>query len=122
MGWDISLTKDGKVLESKKSRVNHGSMLVFDENGAGSRSADMSITYNYSKIYYRDDILGPQGINGFNGKTAKETIPILKRAISNLKDDATDDYWEATEGNVKKALIPLLEFAEEFPDGIWHVI
>ena len=44
---------------------------------------------------------------------------MLKYAIDTLKDDATNDYWEATEGNAKKALYGLLAFAQMRPDGIW---
>ena len=42
------------------------------------------------------------------------------KAIAALGDDADDsDYWNATEGNAKRALYGLLAFAKIRPDGMW---
>lgn len=49
-----------------------------------------------------------------------ESIPMLEKAIAALGDDTDDDdYWHATEGNAKRALYWLLEFAKMRPDGVW---
>lgn len=36
-----------------------------------------------------------------------------------LADDATDNYWDATEGNAKRPLLKLAAMARMRPDGIW---
>ena len=44
----------------------------------------------------------------------------LEKAIAALGDDVDDsDYWNATEGNAKRALYGLLAFAKMRPDGVW---
>lgn len=50
--------------------------------------------------------------------TALEAIPHLERAVSQLSDDVSSDYWEPTEGNVKKALIQLLTMCRMRPDAL----
>lgn len=87
----------------------------------GTTELELNVTYNYCKLYYGDDKLGEDGLRGLSGMTGAETIPILQRAISNLGDDVSNDYWEATEGNAKRALCSLLSFAQMRPDGIWKV-
>ena len=52
--------------------------------------------------------------------TAKDSIPLLKKAISKLGDDIDPDYWKSTEGNAKEALRGLLIIAEAAdPEGVW---
>lgn len=51
--------------------------------------------------------------------TGAESIPVLERAIAVLGNDVSNDYWEPTEGNAKRALIYLLTMAQMRPDGIW---
>ena len=83
----------------------------------GLPDAWLNITYNYSPHFYR--VLGESGIRVIYGKTGAETIPLLVAAISQLKDDVNDDYWEPTEGNAKQALLQLLAMARMRPDGVW---
>lgn len=83
----------------------------------GEKSARLNITYNYSAHFGR--VLGGEGIRSLYGMTAAESIPVLSAAISALKDDVSDDYWEPTEGNAKRALTQLLALAQMRPDGIW---
>lgn len=91
----------------------HVADFVWDERGC-------NITYNYGKLFRRDDVLGTRGIRSIYGKTGAESIPILEKAISALGDDVDDsDYWHATEGNAKRALYGLLAFAKMRPDGVW---
>ena len=51
--------------------------------------------------------------------TGAESIPIFQKAIDALTDEVDPDYWEPTEGNVKKALCQLLSMARMRPDGVW---
>lgn len=85
----------------------------------GTTEMWLNITYNYGRIYCRDDVFGKNGIRAIYGKTGAESIPILKKAIAALGDDVAFDYWEATEGNAKRPLMQLLAFAQMRPDGVW---
>lgn len=83
----------------------------------GTRDAWLNVTYNYSKHFYR--VIGEKGIRTIYGKTGLESISILEDAIEQLNTDTTDDYWEPTEGNARKALEGLLELAKAAPSAIW---
>ena len=83
----------------------------------GTRKAWLNITYNYSDIY--GQVLGKKGIRTIYGQTGAESIPILKGAVDQLKDDVPDNYWSATEGNAKRALLCLVALAQMRPDGVW---
>lgn len=116
MGYDIKL-KDAvsgeTILFDSPHQIRGGTYAV-----GGTDEAWLSVTYNYSKHFYRV-VDEKDGIRVLYGKTGAESIPILKEAISKLKNDVSDDYWEATEGNAKQALVGLLAFAQLRPDGIW---
>jgi hypothetical protein len=86
----------------------------------GTTELWLNITFNYGKHYY--NVIGENGIWTLNGMSGLDSIPILKSAISKLKDDVSEDYWEATEGNAKRPLIQLLAMAQMRPDGIWGVV
>jgi len=118
MSYDISLCDP----------VTHETIEVDDMHfvAGGTRSIGgtkelwLNITYNYGKHFRRDDVLGGKGIRSIYGKTGAESIPMLEKAISALGDDVDDsDYWNATEGNAKRALYGLLTFAKMRPDGVW---
>ena len=83
----------------------------------GSATAEINITYNYGKHYYR--VMGEQGLRTIYGKSGAESIAILESAVSQLGDDVDDDYWKAAEGNAKAALLQCLALAKMRPDGIW---
>lgn len=115
MSYDIYLrdpvTKE--ALELPNHCIAGGTYQV-----GGSSKAWLNITYNYSPYYYR--LMDKEkGIRVLYGMTGAESIPMLKAAIAELKDDVSADYWEATEGNAKRALCGLLAFAQLRPDGIW---
>jgi len=115
MSYDISLL-DPVTKETIQLDDNHyirgGTYAV-----GGTTEAWLNITYNYSKFYY--DVIGKNGIRSIYGLSGAESIPILKNAISLLKDDVDNDYWKATEGNAKRSLLGLLALAQLRPDGIW---
>ena len=84
----------------------------------GTTDAELNITYNYAKHYYR--VLDTSaGIRAIYGLTGAESLPLLGKAISTLGDDVSDDYWEPTEGNAKAALMQLQALALMRPDGVW---
>ena len=65
------------------------------------------------------DVLGEKVLEVIYGMSGAESIPVLKNAVENLGDDINPDYWESTEGNVKKALLQLIAMAQLRPDGVW---
>jgi len=86
----------------------------------GSRAAEMSVTGNYHGHIVRATGWG-DGLRDMHGRTARETILVLERAVAELGTEQTVDYWEATPGNAGAALEVLLSWAREFPDGEWWV-
>jgi len=118
MSYDISLC-DPVTHETLKADSVHfiaGGVRIV----GGTEKLMCYVTWNYRKFYRRNDVLGKKGIRSIYGKTGAESIPMLEKAIAALGDDTDDDdYWHATEGNAKRALYWLLEFAKMRPDGVW---
>lgn len=102
----------------------------------GDTRAHLNVTYNYIKHFYRvfDELPTPRplapawlnqqdepvgGIRTLYGLTGAESLPVLDRARALLKDDVTDNYWDPTEGNAKRALMQLRALATMRPDGVW---
>lgn len=83
----------------------------------GCREAWLNVTYNYGKHFYR--VFGDKGIRTIYGMTGAESIPLIKNAMDQLGDDVHENYWESTEGNVKRSLAGLLALAQLRPDGVW---
>lgn len=88
----------------------------------GSTELWLNVTYNYTPFYKREEVFGEHGLEALDGLTGAESIPLLERGIRALGDNVSKDYWEATEGNAKRALYQLLAMAQMRPDGIWEVI
>lgn len=83
----------------------------------GTNEAWLNVTYNYAVHFNR--VLDNGGIRNIYGKTGAESIPMLEGAIAQLKNDVSENYWDATEGNAKSALLQLLAMARMRPDGVW---
>jgi len=115
MSYDISLKEpiSGETIEFEAPHLIRGGMFAV----GGTTEAWINITWNYAPHYYR--VFGEKGIRTIYGMTGAESIPIIKAAMLQLADDVSSDYWEATEGNAKKALAGLLAFAQMRPDGVW---
>lgn len=119
MSYDISLCDPvtHETLEVDDTHFVAGGTRTI----GGTKELWLNITYNYGNQFRRDDVLGRKGIRSIYGKTGAESIPILEKAISALGDDVDNsDYWNATEGNAKRALYGLLAFAKMRPDGVWE--
>jgi len=116
MSYDIELTdpvsKD--VLRLEFNHRMHGGTYAM----GGSNELQLNVTYNYSKHFYR--VMGENGIRTLYGMSGADSLPILEQAIANLGDDVSEDYWEPTEGNAKRALVQLLTMARLRPDGVWR--
>ena len=109
------LDENEEVIKLDKPRVMRMGTMQMD----GETEAHINITYNYGQIF-RDTIDKDQGIRWLYGKKAKDTIDALITAMTRLKNDFSEDYWEATEGNAKLALVNLLELAWMYPEGVWE--
>jgi hypothetical protein len=116
MSYDIELADPvtGEVLTLDASHHMRGGTYAV----GGTIRAHLNVTYNYG-IHYRR-VLGNDGIRSIYGKTGAESIPMLSRAAEMLGDDADPDYWKATEGNAKAAILQLKALAEMRPDGLWR--
>jgi hypothetical protein len=57
--------------------------------------------------------MGEKGIRTIYGMTG------LEKSIDQLGFDTDPDYWKATDGNARQALMGLLQLAMMRPDGIW---
>jgi hypothetical protein len=114
MSYDIRLKNPitGDTLTLDEPHQMKGGTYAF----GGTDRAELNVTYNYAKHFVT---IGEKGIRSIYGMTGAESIPVLKRAIEVLKDDVNEDYWKATEGNAKAALLQLLALAQMRPDGVW---
>lgn len=118
MSYDISLVdENGQSIQLEEKHDIKGGTYAM----GGTNQAWVNITYNYCdhfrKIFKpRNNIYGIRSIYGLSGK---ESISILENAMSELKDDVSDNYWESTEGNAKESLRSLLTLAKLAPQGIW---
>jgi len=116
MSYDIRLKdlKTGKTLHANSKHNFRGGTYAL----GGNTELWLNVTYNYAKHYYKV-IDEEKGIRFLYGKSGKESIPILEKAIAQLGDDVDKDYWKDTEGNAKVALEQLLAMAKMRPKGIW---
>lgn len=120
MSYDIELTDPvtGETLELDAPHHMRGGTYQV----GGTTRCWLNITYNYGRHFVR--VFEPRGndtgIRTIYGMTGAESIPVLQRAIAQLDDDVSDDYWAATEGNAKAALKQLLALAQMRPDGVWR--
>lgn len=117
MSYDIRLEDPdtGEVAKATTTLPFHGGVYPV----GGTDNLEFNITYNYAEILYThlDEDLG---IRWLYGKTGAEAMPRILEVISNLKSDKSDDYWEATEGNVRQALSAVLWMSIEAPNAIWR--
>lgn len=122
MSYDIELVDpvSKQVIEIADAHFMRGGTYRL----GGSNKLSLNITYNYSSILHR--VLVPKstpseyttGIRSLYGLTALEGIPLLESAIGELADDSSEDYWEPTEGNVKRSLNNLLTMCKMRPDAL----
>ncbi len=119
MSYDIHL-KDRKTGEQLHIEHNHllqgGTCAV-----GGTTELWLNVTYNYGEIFRK--VLGEKGIRSIYGLGAVESLPILFEAVNKLEGKRQGDYWAATEGNAKAALLDLMSLVqlairEDF-DAVW---
>lgn len=79
----------------------------------GDNAPYLNITWNYAPTFY--GLWPGEGIRYFDGKSAENIITELDEKIGTLSGEPDEDYWAATEGNAKAALISLQELAKLVP-------
>lgn len=116
MSFDLSLLDPITKAQLHAETAHHmrGGTYVL----GGTTELSLNVTYNYSSRLY--DFM-PEGLRTLHGQTGAESLPLLRRAIGNLGDNVSDDYWEPTDGNIKRALLQLVALASLRPDGVWDV-
>jgi hypothetical protein len=137
MSYDIRLvdpvTRDTLQLDTPH-HMRGGTYAV-----GGTTEAHLNVTYNYAPHFRRvfepveirlhapdwmRDLRHIQplahGIRTIYGLTGAKSLPLLDAAIAKLADDVDPDYWKATEGNAKRALLQLRALAAMRPDGLWE--
>ena len=114
MSWDVALTYPNDTIARVSPHYEGTTILL-----GGNDQAEMSVTYNYGRCWR---VHGWGNLaDEFNGKTARDTIPELRRMIAVLGTETDPDYWAATDGNAGAALAVMLCWAEEHPDAAWSV-
>lgn len=117
MSYDIYLldAETQAVLEMPEGqRAPNGGTYAM----GGSDMAWVNVTYNYAR-HFRNFLHAETGIRWLYGKKARDTGAVLNAAINAMQDNESDDYWEPTEGNARRALIGLRDMALALPDGVW---
>ena len=124
MSYDVSFYKNDEVC-LLPFPPPHGGTYCLDDD---FRKAWLNITFNYADIFERHNLSivkrerQKRGTRVLEGKNAVECVKILSSIIPKMADEIDDDYWKATEGNAKMALINLLMIAVAVPsDAICQV-
>ena len=115
MSYDVRLCDpvSGETLTLERAHAMAGGTY----QAGGTRELWHNVTHNYAPALKK--ALGEKGIRELYGMSGAESVALLERGAEALADDATDDYWEPTEGNAKRALLALLAMARLRPDGVW---
>ena len=117
MSYDMWFENDkGEAVKLSEPHDFRGGTFVM----GGTTEASFNITYNYSSFYY-DKLNSEDGIRCLYGKKPNDITMILTPITQSMTGEPSNDYWEATEGNARKALIDLLCLAAqvniEYPDS-----
>ena len=116
MGYSIRIKRadGGDAVLPEKHDIAGGTYAV-----GGTRDAWLYVTYNYAGTFHR--VIGGEGLRSLDGGCVRDSLPVLDKAIAALGEAQPDaDYWKATDGNAKKALVCLKAIADlalqSFPD------
>lgn len=99
MSYNVQLVRTkGSKLINTGNFIEEGCSQYED----GTSYTELGVTYNYIYLFSFEEL---------DGLTVEEGLEKLESTIVLLKDDVDENYWEATEGNVRKTLMILAEFA-----------
>ena len=124
MSYDITFYK-GEEACTLPFPPPHGGTYCLNND---FRKAWLNITYNYATIFAKYGLSiyrqkkPARGTRALEGKTAAACVRILISVIPKMGNETDPDYWKATEGNAKQALVHLLMIAVAVPqDAICQV-
>ena len=136
MSWWAYLEDEHGAVEVKHFEAG-GTQLL-----GGSDRAQLNVTYNYGQLFAaswpqgdlraRARVTPGAGILELmlNGRSGKETEPLLRQALIALVVKAggiqafvesRENYWKATPANAGRALMRLLEWAGQHPEAVWRI-
>lgn len=110
MSYDIYLIdKDtGEELKAKDPHNIRGG--TYAENDT---TLCLNITFNYCSAFQKCGIWIPD----LDQRLVKDVINKLYSGYYQLEGEPSDNYWDATEGNAKKALGDLIKLCSLAPDA-----
>lgn len=118
MSWDCTIIdpKTGRSIHTSTPHTIRGGTYAYPD----TTELWCNITYNYSQFYKK--YLGA-GLEYFNNMRVKDSISKLQEMADSLNTDESNNYWDKTEGNARKAIVDLLALAQLAPDdAIWEVV
>jgi len=124
MSYSIKFQKNTEVCQLPFAPPKGGTSCV-DED---FRDACLNITCNYASVFRKYNVTihwhedDPPTINVLENKTAMECVRILTPVIPRMGNESNPDYWKATEGNAKMALMNLLMIALAVPQDAICVV
>lgn len=120
MGYSIELVNEHEDIVTVPYFEGGSIRTVYKGGKPKLVAAEITVTYNYSK-YYANHFPNGERLWWFNEKTAKDTVPVLKKAMEALGTKQSGSYWNSTAGNAGYVLSVLLEWAKYRPDAVWRV-
>lgn len=99
MGYSMRYEIDDEVVVLDRP---HG--IIGSTYAPGDCDAYMAITSNYAPFF-------AISIPELHGKTAGEVADIVFPLCQEMSGERSPDYWEATEGNARAALVDLLHLS-----------
>ena len=111
MSWDVYVSSDKNHPEPIDVECHSGGGTYAVD---GVPSAELNVTYNYSREFRK--ALG-RGFRDLHGKHVKDILPLLKEAVKTLGTEQDSDYWKATPGNAGHALNILAGWCRQAIDG-----
>ncbi len=137
MGWNAELYV-GKKIAQVPNYSGGSTVSICMDGSEGTQEASISITYNYSELYYL--VINQDLSDYLHGKTGRKTIPTLKLLVEKLGTEQyrrlicdtsrgeffdpekyVVEYWAPTMGNAGYIASVLLDWAQLHPEGIWSI-
>lgn len=111
MSYDISLVNkdtDEQLYINEEHNLTGGTYAV-----GGTKELYLNITFNYCNIYKEYDLYIPD----LDNQLVVDVISKLCSVYAEMEGEPSDNYWEPTEGNAKRALKNLITLCSMAPDA-----
>ncbi len=104
--------------DEPKQSISEMPLATDDE---GMVPAGVDITFNYSKRI--GEITGSH-LGNLHGQRASEGAFMLMQLVAGLEPEQgdTEDYWQATDGNIQHLAETLLDWTVQHPNAIFHSV